>query len=99
MMDVRGERAGLINIPFIRACIVKWNDGVEKYGLTFQGEPLECAFAEFVDAVNYVDQFEMMMFDLEPQDIEDLAWVRDMSIACAAKVQALHRRRKESVAA
>ena len=57
----------MIDLPIVRACIVKWNSGREKHGGEFQGRPLEELFGELIDAINYCDQAAM-----EGDDVDDI---------------------------
>ena len=95
----RDPRTDLINLPFVRACIVKWNEGERVHGVPFKGRPLPHAFEEYVDATNYLDQEEIMATGTDPDDAADRQSVREMTMACALTIQLVHRRRQARMAA
>jgi hypothetical protein len=37
---------------------IKFEDGQRRYGPVFQGDPLNHAYEELADALNYMDEFE-----------------------------------------
>lgn len=88
----RPPETELINVPLVRACIVKWNEGREKHGITFVQDPLPEAFEECVDGINYLDQMEMTS---ERAEFEDIAYCRNMLMLVADKLQGLWRKRRE----
>jgi|DewCreStandDraft_4_1066084.scaffolds.fasta_scaffold06909_16 hypothetical protein len=81
----------LIHAPLVRACIVKWNEGREKHGLCFKGDPLPDAFEECIDGINYLDQAELMM---PAEDREQIAYCRNLLMLCAERIQELWRKRR-----
>ena len=82
----------LINAPLVRACIVKWNEGREKHGITFVQDPLPEAFEECVDGINYLDQMELTAAASER---EEIAYCRNMLMLVGDKLQGLWRKRRE----
>jgi hypothetical protein len=89
---MRRPETELINAPLVRACIVKWNEGREKHGITFVQDPLPEAFEECVDGINYLDQMEMTA---APGEREDIAYCRNMLMLVADRMQGLWRKRRE----
>ena len=51
--------ANFIAMPLTRACIEKWNEGREKHGGEFVGQPVPEAFEECLDGINYLDVAEI----------------------------------------
>jgi hypothetical protein len=89
---MRDPRAYLINLPIVRACIVKWNEGRKKHGEIFIGDPLAEAFEECLDLVHYVDQIELTT-DSDRQLLDE---VRRDTLRSAKKLQMLYRAKKSA---
>lgn len=53
----------LIEMPIEEACRAKWDAGQKVYGKVFVGHPLEQLDAEFVDALNYIEEGTRWGFD------------------------------------
>lgn len=86
----RDRRTLLINIPLVRACIVKWNEGRAKHGDLFDLDPIAEAFDESIDGVNYLDQAQLML-PLTPKQVETVEYCRNMHILIAERLQGLWR--------
>lgn len=55
-----GRDLHVIELPLVRGCIERWNQGRRRYGgEDFHGDPLLELYEELVDGINYCDQAEM----------------------------------------
>jgi hypothetical protein len=84
---VKRETA-LIGMELAEARRVKWARGRRKFGAEFVGDPLEEAFEEVVDLLNYLDELAV-----RGEEVEDLPRV---AAGIGARLQDMHLQREGS---